>query len=349
MGGDVMKFAVIGGGNGGKAVSAYLRELGHDVSLYCRNVDHAAALNRDGITATGAVTGHFSVTAGADLAQAVRGAQVILVQTLATGHAPVARALSGLLEPGQMILIFNGIWGAAEFAAILGDEVRDKHVDVCETSAQLFLCSSPEECAVHIKSIKKNVSAACVRPSETAGVLNKLSGVFPQLTRGSSVIDTSLNGSNPVVHGPIALFNLTRMENGEEYTLFGTALPRKTVEYIEKVDAERCAVIRAMGVEAVPVLDILNSFWPEKRDSLYGALKENDAYKVSLGPRTLEHRYLNEDVPYGLAPIARLGRRYGVETPYLDSLLRALGLYLGRDYLGEGPDLEAMELEPLIV
>ena len=120
------------------------------------------------------------------------------------------------------------------------------------------------------------------------------------------------------------------------------------MDYIEKIDAERRAVIQAMGVEAVPVLDILNSFWPEKRDSVFSALKDNPSYQVSRGPKTLAHRYLNEDMPYGLAPIARLGRRYGVDTPYLDSLLRVLGLYLGRDYFQEGPAVEAMDLGPLI-
>lgn len=348
MGGKTMRYAVIGGGSGGKAVSAYLREMGHEVAIYCRDGGHAAALSRDGITATGAVEGRFPVTATDRLAQAVRGAGAVLVQTLATGHAPVAQALRGLLEPGQIILIFNGSWGAAEFSAILGDEAREKNVRVCETSAQLFLCSSPEECSVHIKTIKKSVAMACAAPAQTPGALAELATVFPQLTAGSNVLDTSLNSSNPVVHGPIALFNITRLENGEDYTLFGTALPRKTVEYIEKIDAERRAVIQAMGVEAVPVLDILNSFWPEKRDSVFSALKDNPSYQVSRGPKTLAHRYLNEDMPYGLAPIARLGRRYGVDTPYLDSLLRVLGLYLGRDYFQEGPAVEAMDLGPLI-
>lgn len=73
MGGKTMRYAVIGGGSGGKAVSAYLREMGHEVAIYCRDGGHAAALSRDGITATGAVEGRFPVTATDRLAQAVRG------------------------------------------------------------------------------------------------------------------------------------------------------------------------------------------------------------------------------------------------------------------------------------
>jgi len=178
-----------------------------------------------------------------------RSGSNLFLEAVVDNRFPVAQALRGLLEPGQIILIFNGSWGAAEFSAILGDEAREKNVRVCETSAQLFLCSSPEECSVHIKTIKKSVAMACAAPPQTPGALAELATVFPQLTAGSNVLDTSLNSSNPVVHGPIALFNITRLENGEDYTLFGTALPRKTVDYIEKIDAERRAVIQAMGVE----------------------------------------------------------------------------------------------------
>jgi len=343
-----MRFAIIGAGNAGKATAVYLKDLQQEVSLYCRSEEQAAALNADGISATGAVNGHFYVQASTDIAQTVKDAQVILVQTTATGHAPVATALREHLQPGQIILIFNGIWGAAEFATILdGSGVADS-ISICETNAQLFLCSSPSSCSVHIKSIKNTIAVACTDVKKTEHAVHVLNSVFPQFTAGSNVIDTSLNGSNPVIHGPISLFNITRLENGEEYTLFGTALPLKTVEYIEKVDAERCAVIKALGVSPIPVLDILNGFWPEKRATLYSALKENKAYSVSLGPKTIDHRYLNEDIPYGLVPISRLGKKTGVETPYLDTLIRTLGYYLQRDYLAEGPDVESMDLSKLI-
>ena len=342
-----MRFAVIGAGNTGKAVTAYLKKEGQEVVLYCRNAQLAQQLCQ-GLTAQGAVEGKFEVKATSDLAEAVRGAQVILVQTVASGHAPVAQALKGLLEPGQIILIFNGNWGAAEFAAILGQEAKEKGVAICETGAQLFLCASPSPVSVDVKTIKQGIALACTEASRTGEVIETLKEAFPQLTAGKNVVDTSLNGSNPVVHGPIATFNITRLENGEDYTLFGTALPQKTVEYIEHIDAERCAVAQAVGVEGISVLDILNSFWPDKKTSVYGALKENKAYEATPGPKSLKHRYLDEDLPYGLVPLVRLGDIYGVDTPYLDALIRVLGMYLGRDYLKEGPAVENFNFKELL-
>ncbi len=343
-----MRFAVIGAGNTGKAVAAYLKKEGQEVVLYCRNPQLAQQLCQEGLSAQGAVEGHFEVKATSDLAEAVRDAQVILVQTVASGHAPVAQALKGLLQPGQIILIFNGNWGAAEFAAILGQEAKEKKVAICETGAQLFLCASPTPVSVNVRTIKQGIALACTETARTGEVMQTLKEAFPQLTPGSNVVDTSLNGSNPVVHGPIATFNITRLENGEDYTLFGTALPQKTVEYIEHIDAERCAVAEAVGVKSISVLDILNSFWPDKKTSVYGALKENKAYEATPGPKSLKHRYLDEDLPYGLVPLVRLGDVYGVDTPYLDALIRVLGLYLGRDYLKEGPAVETFNFKELL-
>ena len=174
--------------------------------------------------------------------------------------------------------------------------------------------------------------------------------LFPGLKTAENIIDTSANSSNPVIHGPIAAFNITRLENGEDYTLFGTALPEKLIRYIEKADLERCAVIEALGTKATGVLEILNSFWPVKRESLRDALKENEAYRDIKGPKTLLHRYIEEDIPYGLVPLSVLGKKLGVPTPYTDSVITGLSLYLGRDFMKEGPSEEALisNMRPII-
>ena len=46
-------------------------------------------------------------------------------------------------------------------------------------------------------------------------MLERLAPVFPQLCPAANVLETSLNNSNPISHGPLALFNITRMENGQ--------------------------------------------------------------------------------------------------------------------------------------
>ncbi len=364
-----MEIVIIGAGNAGKATAAYLLSMRqpsfndktddmHDssykVRLIAGDAKKAAETEKNGLTASGRITGNFrpmieySPYGTGDIRASK--ADVIIVQTVAGAHRDVAERLKGHLGKNQLIIIFNGNWGAAEFESVLGAEAREKNTLICETAAQLFLCSSPDINSVNITGIKESVGFAVSDMKRMREAYERAVRLFPGLKTAENIIDTSANSSNPVIHGPIAAFNITRLENGEDYTLFGTALPGKLIRYIEKADLERCAVIEALGTKATGVLDILNSFWPVKRESLRDALKENEAYRDIKGPKTLLHRYIEEDIPYGLVPLSVLGKKLGVPTPYTDSVITGLSLYLGRDFMKEGPSEEALisNMRPII-
>ena len=118
-----------------------------------------------------------------------------------------------MLRPGQIILVTNCCWGAVEFDMELGAEAERKGCPIGETGGQLILCSSPRAGrGLSEDRQKKSMGLACVRPGDTAGVLERLAPVFPQLCPAANVLETSLNNSNPISHGPLALFNITRME-----------------------------------------------------------------------------------------------------------------------------------------
>lgn len=341
-----MDIAILGLGRTARAAAAYLMQQGCSVTLWGRDINVVQKLTEEGIDITGACAGHYAPRVCADLRDAVRGAGLILVMTVAAGHAPVAKRLQGLLEQGQRILIFNGNWGAYEFFQELGSEAEEKQVVIAETGAQLFLADYEGDCC-HIKSIKEEITLAAVRPEQAKRLCEELAPLFPQFVAGENVISTSLNSSNPVMHTPIALFNITRMENGEDYSFYADAATRLTLEAVEKIDAERCAVAKAAGVTPVRCVDIINSFWPDKYDTIYEAVKNNKAYLSGKGPKTIKHRYLEEDLPFGIAPIALLGRMYGIETPCIDAMLGCYQWLLGADQLAQAPRFEPEILKKL--
>lgn len=198
-----MKFAILGAGNTGKAYSAFLSHGGHQVLLYDRSQERLAPVQARGISATGVVEGRFPVPVTTQL-EDCGDSDVILVCTVAAGHRPLAAGLRGVLRPGQIILVTNCCWGAVEFDMELGAEAERKGCPIGETGGQLILCSSPAPDAVYLKTVKKSMGLACVRPGDTAGVLERLAPVFPQLCPAANVLETSLNNSNPISHGPLA-------------------------------------------------------------------------------------------------------------------------------------------------
>jgi len=343
----MMNITVIGLGRTAQAAAAYLTEKGCAVTMWGRNEAVAKQLQSEGVEVAGAINGHFEPKVCLSLAEAVKGAQVLLVTTLSAGHAPVARQLKGLLEQGQKILIFNGNWGAYEFASILGDEAKEKGVEICETGAQIFLANFDGKIC-RVSGIKKEITLACATPKNSLAVCEALKEIFPQFVPAENVISTSLNTSNPVIHAPVALFNITRMENGEDYHFYGEGASRAIFKAVESIDAERCAVIRAMGAEPMGVLDIINSFWVDQYDNLYDAFKNNKSYMAVKGPQILDHRFLTEDMPFGIAPIAALGKLYGVPTPCVDGLMACFNMLIGIDCASIMPKFELAELEKLM-
>ena len=78
-------------------------------------------------------------------------------------------------------------------------------------------------------------------------------------------------------------------------------------------------------------------------ETLYDVLQANPAF-AGFAPKTLHHRFLTEDTPYSMVPMAALGRLAGVPTPIMDALIALLGELLGEDYAVTGQTAERMGL-----
>jgi opine dehydrogenase len=58
-------------------------------------------------------------------------------------------------------------------------------------------------------------------------------------------------------------------------------------------------------------------------------------YKGIKAQSSLDYRYFNEDVGYGLVFMSRLGAQVGVPTPHMDSIITIVSTIMQRDYRKE--------------
>jgi len=79
-------------------------------------------------------------------------------------------------------------------------------------------------------------------------------------------------------------------------------------------------------------------------DSLYEAYVNSRPFSRIRAPKTLRHRYITEDVPYGLVSYSSLGDLLEVETPTMDILIDLASLLMDVDYWGEGVTMETLGL-----
>jgi opine dehydrogenase len=82
---------------------------------------------------------------------------------------------------------------------------------------------------------------------------------------------------------------------------------------------------------------------------LHEAIHNQSGYYGIKAPVTLNHRYITEDVPMSLVPIAALGQRYGVSVRAMDSIIRLACIVHQTDYWRRGRTLDKLNIEQLSV
>jgi opine dehydrogenase len=337
-----MRVLILGAGNCGLLAAAYFYRRGCDILCYTRDPEKAATLNRGPLFVEGVIRGECPLRAVTDLDEAMGFAELILVCTPAAAHRDIFKKIRGRFREGQMLLILNGNFGAYEARVILGEEIREKRLRVGETASQPFLGTFTGS-SLQARGVKEALSLAGLSPEHSSALGKAIAPYWGRINFLGTVLDSSLSGANPLIHAALAAFNITRIENGEEFFILAQA-PDRAIRYIERLDLERRKVGQALGLTPVPLLQEMLSFWTGQYDSLAGLFRNHPLYSKNLGPRTLDHRFINEDVPFGIMPIRALGGLAGIATPYAGALEQVLCLYLGTQF-----ETEKITFDPGII
>jgi len=347
---------VVGAGNGGLAMAADLALTGHRVRLYNRGPERLApVLERGGIElergdlrpdAEGPALAVLEKVTS-DPAEAVRGARLLMVVVPATGHRQVAEACAPHLSDGQVVVLNPGrTGGALEFKATLEERGCRADVVVAEASTFLFASRAVGPARAHIHGVKRQVTYAALPASRNPEVGALLDRLYPgRFVPASSVLETSLDNIGAVFHPAITLLNTGRIEDdaaGFEFYRQGASPSVSRV--IEAVDTERCRVARALGVPHVTALEWMRLSYGIEARNLRDALSSNPGYAGIPAPSQLNHRYLTEDIPASLVPMASFGHLLGVPTPSIRALIDLASAIHGVDYFTVGRTVERLGL-----
>ena len=349
----VRSVAVLGAGHGGCAAAADLGRRGYRVRLHARNAERLAPLRaQGGIEARGIVQGLVPIDLmTTDLAQAISGADLIMLVVPGVAHAHYARALAPLLDGSQPIFINPGhTGGGLHFVHALRNAGYRGPVRSCETVTLTYITRMEGAGLVNIYSYTKRLRFATLPGKEAAHLFALLKPLYPEIEQASSVLETGLSNINAVFHPPGMIMNAGWIQHtGGDFLFYREGFTDAVARVTAAVDAERMAVAKALGIPAIPFLDFFYQAGlttKAARDSgdISRACRESEPNKTIKSPSSLDHRYVHEDVGYGLVPIAALGALAGVSTPTIAALVQLAGLALGIDYMREGLTLEKLGL-----
>jgi opine dehydrogenase len=346
-----MRVGIAGAGAIAMGYAALLLSRGHETSVWSPSGNRTAdLLLGHPLRVSGAIEGEFRPGV-CQSASELAHAEVVVLALPAYGHRYVIDALVPHLDTRHAIIIS----GHLSFAALylfkrLAERGLQIPVAVWNTTA--LTCKAQSFTEVRVGTLRKMVSMAVV-PGAMAGqgfdICVELFG--QRFALQDDLLTISLSNLNPQSHLAIALCNLTRLERGEAWGQRENMTP--TVgRFIESLDRERLALAEACGKTVATVFDHYRNSLGLTGESVaeIAALQVGRGADVA-GPKTIDSRYVLEDVPFGLVPLLYLAEMTGTDIPLHRSGVAILSACYGRDFMTENdllPEIDTAELREIL-
>lgn len=347
---------VLGAGNGGLAAAADLVLRGFQVHLFNRSEDSLKAIQEQGgikLIDTKAGQEEFASVpvATTDIRQAIDGARILMLTVPVTGHEYYAELLAPHLTPDHIVFLNPGhTGGGLHFVHTLRDAGITIPVRTCETSTLTYTSrrTAPGEVTCYLRA--REVPFAAFPGKYADEILEVVREIYPGLKIHENVLETAFLNINAIEHPPQILCNAGWVEHtqGNYYFYYEGTTP-SVGRVIDAVDAERMAVADALGIATKRFVDMFHEVGYTTAEAAqvgtaFQALQESEPNRKIKGPKSLDHRYVHEDVGYGLVPLAAFGQMAGVPTPTMDSLIHLASIMNITDYESQGRTLSKLGL-----
>ena len=348
-----LTIAVLGAGNGGLAMAGHLALLGNRVRLFSFFERELAPVADGTIEILGQeVTGRARVEVFKSLDAAVKDANLVMIVSPAYTHVLYASLLAGLLEKEQVVVLNPGrTGGALEFGEVLRRYALRHRIYLAETQTFIYAAETRAPGKVEILKEKFKMRVAALPATDNPYVIPILQQVYPQIEAAQHVLETSMNNVGPVNHVAPMLLNtsvIERVARGEDLHFYRDMInPTVCNLVMEKVDAEKCSLARALGNDVVwTTLDWYRESYHVNASTLYEAYTITPYIQGFSGPRhILAMNNVLDEIPSSLVPWSCFGKALGVPTPTIDALVDLAGVMCGIDFRKSGRTLDKLGLE----
>jgi len=348
-----LRFCVLGAGHGGLAMAGHLAIMGFRVNLYDRNRNRIRPIqDRQGIKVEGEINGFGKIElVTTNIEKAIKRVDVLMVVIPANGHCFIAQKCAPYLKENQVVILNPGrTGGALEFFHVLKKQDLKKFPFIAETQEFIYNSRARGPAHVEIFSIKNSMPLATLSAHWIPFVLKIINQAFPQFVIGDNVFKTSFNNIGAVFHPALTVLNAAWIEgtHGEfEYYIQGVS--RSVAKVLERLDKERLEVAAALGVGAISAKNWLYMAYSATGKDLYEIIEDNVGYRGIKAPDRLHCRYIDEDVPMSLVPLASIGKMLKVDTPTIKSIIHLASIMRGIDFWKKGRTVEKLGIKGMSI
>jgi len=306
-----------------------------------------------------------------EVAQAVKGAGIVVIATPTFGHVPFFEKLIPCLEDGQVVHIFPDNFGSLILRRMMNEAGCTKKVIVGGWSSSTYGSRVDIHGGVVTHKIRVYYRAITLRGAampacdtekfiESSKYLPSMDAVTygDGVVAGDTALDTGLSNVNPVLHCPGAILGVGVMENfgtifgddKKKFSIYSHAYCHSISEVQYSFYQEECALAEAVGVGIQPYerehfFSRENVLGQEYMGLEYNIpFEDQDPIQFGTGPFNMENRYITEDIPVGCHVYHLLGKKFGVKTPVIDSMINLACAILKRDLTANAYTLEKLGL-----
>ena len=344
-----MQIAVLGGGNGSFAAAGDLTMAGHEVRLWRRDAQAVAAHRGAGrrVLVKDFKGRHEVVLAGvtADMAEAVRGAELILCPAPATAQADIAKVLAPHLVDGQVVFLPPATFGSMLFAKAARDAGNPADVAFAETGTLPWLTRKHGPCEVAITVRAKRLPTGVFPLTHKDHALAVVSKAFPGVIEDcGDALSGALMNAGSIIHPPLITMNAGPLEHFDRWDIHKEGTQVATRRVTDALDAERIAVRAALGYRA-PHFPLADHYAKEGEEWMYGRgshdrLTDSGDWRERIV--LTGHRYMLEDTRIGLSFLVSVGEFAGVATPLARAFAAIGSAICGEDFMATGRTLKSL-------
>ena len=343
--------AVLGGGNGGHTMAADLTLAGHEVHFYehpsfaasFAPVMKRGSVELQGIGRRGVARIKLITT---NIEKALKSVELINLVIPAFGHELFFHQMLPYLRDGQTVVVWAGDFSSLRLANLMKEKGIDKKVTVVETHTLPYGTRLREPGVVDCLLLAPRVLFSALPSVHNQPLLEPLRQLFPAMEAGRNVLMVALSNPNPIVHPPGSVLSTARIEyTGGDFYMYREGITAAVARVIRQLHEETAALGRALGFEVLQY---------EERDFRTTASIMGMAFQAPFdtlgviagikGPKSLNDRYLKEDLPFGLVPMSELGKKLGVLTPIIDAIIGLGSIICEEDFWNTGRKLKDLGL-----
>lgn len=342
-----MDVAVIGGGHGSYAAAAEISENGHSVRFWRRDAAAFAPMLEGKQIHVKDYRGSRSIPIAhptTDLAEAIKGASVIILPLPAITHDDMAAKCAALWEDDQVVFLPPGTFGSYLFLKAAREAGNTANVTFAETGTLPYLARKHGPTEIVVSGFGTRLPTGCLPAKNSEKALALLAQVYPAIEPIEDALSGALMNAGPIIHPPLIIMNAGPLEHFDAWDIHNEGTQPSVRAVTDALDQERIAVREACGYGA-PHFPLADHYATDGDEWMYGRnaherLTDSGDWREKIDLNG--HRYMMEDVKLGLSLFSSVGRWAGVETPLTNGLLAMGSAINDEDFYSTGRTLEGL-------